>query len=222
MIQTIMASEESTVADAIQRCLAKTDSRAWIDLVRLLHPVFARVACRVVLEWGLTRNAAEIDDIVQEVYLKLAARSGESLSRIPLTSEQSTLAYLRVMAANCAHDYLKARHAEKRGLDRTISVDSAMGVFTSAGECSRLDRNVLLEEINAALKATGWERSVFWLYYRQGFTAKEISALPGCNLGAKGVESLIHRLTVAVRTSLEQSRIGLRNFLEGGSAPESS
>lgn len=217
-----MGTEEPVVAKVIQRCLAKTDSQAWIDLVCLLQPVFARMAYRVIGEWGLPRSAVEMEDIVQESFLKLAARSKQILPRVPLTSDQAALAYFKVMGANCAHDYLKARYAEKRGVDRTTHVEDAMAVFTSIEESGRLDRNILFAEINAALKADVWERSVFWLYYRQGFTAKEISEIPGCSLGAKGVESLIHRLTVGVRTSLDQSRGGARNFLKGGSAPESS
>jgi RNA polymerase sigma-70 factor (ECF subfamily) len=217
----IMPREESTLANAVSKCLQKTDSQAWAELVRLLHPVFARVAFRVVAEWGLARNATEIEDIVQEAFLKLVARGGEVLARVPLTNEQSALAYFKVIAANCAHDYLKARHAEKRGLDRTASVDAAIGALTEVGGSGRQERDVLIAQVDAALKADRWERSVFWLYYRQGFTAKEISALPGCDLGAKGVESLIFRLTAAVRRSLGRRPLELRNSLEGESAPES-
>jgi len=37
--------------------------------------------------------------------------------------------------------------------------------------------------------------SIFWLYYEQGYSAKEISLLPSMGLTVKGVESTLQRLT---------------------------
>jgi RNA polymerase sigma-70 factor, ECF subfamily len=41
--------------------------------------------------------------------------------------------------------------------------------------------------------------AIFWLYYRQGLTAKAISQLPDITLGTKGVESTLLRLTRYVK-----------------------
>ena len=46
------------------------------------------------------------------------------------------------------------------------------------------------------------DRTAFWLYYRQGFTAKEIAGMPAMNLTVKGVESLLFRLTAVLRARL--------------------
>ena len=46
------------------------------------------------------------------------------------------------------------------------------------------------------------DRVVFWLYYRQGLTAKEIAALPGIDFSTKGVESVIVRLDRTIRSEL--------------------
>ena len=43
------------------------------------------------------------------------------------------------------------------------------------------------------------DHTIFWLYYRQGLTAKAISKLPGITLSAKGVESTLLRLTRYVK-----------------------
>jgi RNA polymerase sigma-70 factor (ECF subfamily) len=43
------------------------------------------------------------------------------------------------------------------------------------------------------------DKTVFWLYYQHGFTARAISSLPNIGLTPKGVESCIYRLTKAVR-----------------------
>jgi RNA polymerase sigma-70 factor (ECF subfamily) len=50
------------------------------------------------------------------------------------------------------------------------------------------------------------DRTVFWLYYQQGFSAKAIAALPSIGLSEKGVESAILRLTREVRNRLATTR----------------
>ena len=43
------------------------------------------------------------------------------------------------------------------------------------------------------------DRLIFWMYYRQGFTAKAIAAIPSISLTVKGVEGVIQRLTGQLR-----------------------
>jgi hypothetical protein len=45
--------------------------------------------------------------------------------------------------------------------------------------------------------------AIFWFFYEQGYTAKEISLLPNVGLTVKGVEAVILRLTRYVRERLE-------------------
>jgi RNA polymerase sigma-70 factor (ECF subfamily) len=46
------------------------------------------------------------------------------------------------------------------------------------------------------------DHTVFWLYYRDGLTASEISRLPGLDLSLKGVESLLLRMARMVKQRL--------------------
>ena len=40
---------------------------------------------------------------------------------------------------------------------------------------------------------------IFWLYFRQGMSTREIASLPSVGLGTKGVGSVIERLKAYVR-----------------------
>jgi RNA polymerase sigma-70 factor, ECF subfamily len=60
----------------------------------------------------------------------------------------------------------------------------------------------------APLETKDRDRTIFWLYYRQGMTAKEITGLPGIGLSLKGVESALHRLVKLVRDHLVEVRPG--------------
>jgi RNA polymerase sigma-70 factor (ECF subfamily) len=50
------------------------------------------------------------------------------------------------------------------------------------------------------------DRVMFWLYYRQGYTAEEIARLPAIGLTAKGVESALRRVTVWLRAQVGQEK----------------
>jgi RNA polymerase sigma-70 factor, ECF subfamily len=213
-----MAGGASAIVDLAQRCSSGADERAWTDLVRILQPLFARAAYRVALEWG-RESSPEIDDIVQEVFFKLSARGAEALRRVPGGNEQAATAYLKVLAANTARDYLKARYAQKRGRGCTVNLDERISEIVSGVETRPVDRDILIRQIDESLDATEQERSIFWLYYRQGLTAREIAALPGCALGPKGVESLLWRMTNHIRRSMGQPHPPATNqFPEGETA----
>jgi RNA polymerase sigma-70 factor (ECF subfamily) len=68
-----------------------------------------------------------------------------------------------------------------------------------------VEREVLFKQIDECIESCledanrDRDRTIFWLYYQQGMTAKDIAALPSFNLSAKGVESVIFRLIRMLR-----------------------
>jgi RNA polymerase sigma-70 factor (ECF subfamily) len=65
---------------------------------------------------------------------------------------------------------------------------------------------MLLRDVDDLLKqppVVERDRQIFWLYYRQGMSAKEIAAISSLNLTIKGVESVIVRLNQFVRNAFE-------------------
>jgi RNA polymerase sigma factor (sigma-70 family) len=210
-----MGQEDQSLAGIIRKCLEKSDAREWAELIRRLQPILARVAYRVACEWGIT-NASETDDILQEAFLKIGAHGGELLRRLPLHDETASLAYLKVTAANCARDYLRAKYAEKRGQDVTIRTDSRIDELVPGAGAGLLDKQILLQQINLALVAPPRDRNIFWMYYLRGFTAHEIAAIPEFGLTQKGVESLLFRHAASVRKALSASA-GVREESENPS-----
>jgi RNA polymerase sigma-70 factor (ECF subfamily) len=75
-----------------------------------------------------------------------------------------------------------------------------------------MQHSALLEQLDRKLlsapKIIGHrDRALFWLYYRQGFTAEEISRLPAAGLTAKGVESALRRVTAWLRAEIERGDV---------------
>ena len=107
------------------------------------------------------------------------------------------------MAANCAHDYFRSKYADKRGATRTERLEPRLEQLATGAGMKKIEAHILISQVNAALDVSPRDRVVFWLYYRQGLTAREIAAALSNQLSDKGVESLIHRLTLAVRENLQ-------------------
>ena len=80
-------------------------------------------------------------------------------------------------------------------------VSAPRGQFKQRGDADRVDRGVLLAEIERTLRhdASDRDRRIFWLHYRAGLTAVQISSFRTIELSAKGVESVILRLTRLIR-----------------------
>ncbi len=89
---------------------------------------------------------------------------------------------------------------------RAMSTPRRAKRFMGAKEKSPF--GVFLNEIDEHLKRclTGSDqerdRTIFWLYFRQGMSTKEIASLPTIGLGAKGVGSVIERLKHCIREQI--------------------
>jgi len=177
--------------------------------MRRYHPVLTAAAIRVSRQWG-QGAPDEIDDIVQEIYLRLCANQSRILTDFHDARPEAMFGYVKVVATNIAHDCFRYRSAAKRGSDRTVSVAEAAGI---AGGFADIDKQLSLSEIEAQLLAQTENREngkrdriVFRLYYRMGLTAHAISELPGIGLNSKGVEGVLHRLTKAIRQAFGQAQ----------------
>jgi len=176
--------------------------------------MIAGVALRTARHWGEV-SPQIVDDLVQETYLKLCCDSCRLLREFESRHPDAIYGFLKVVTANVVHDHFKAVRATKRGagkegepLDRVQDTS----VPRRAGSADAVEREVLLKEIDACLcerelgPRGARDRAIFWLYYRQGLTARAIATLPWIGLTTKGVESTILRLTNAVRNYLFHSR----------------
>ena len=172
------------------------------------HALLTSAAIRVSHRWG-SGSSQEIDDIVQEIYLKLCADGARILTRFQATTPDSVFGYLKVVATNLAHDYFRKRSASKRGSRQTASLDEMHNVAAAESD---LDQKLALAEVDTLLVSHtqsengSRDRGIFRLYYQHGMTAQAIAELPGVQLSPKGVEGVLHRLTKAVRQTLQQKQ----------------
>ena len=160
--------------------------------------------------WGEPSRAL-VEDLIQVTYLKLWEGGCRLLRDFAVEKPEAILGYLKKTAANATHDYFKHGRSQTSGGDHlhvsTADVDPEAG-REGYGSEEKIEFGVFLEEIDGYLRRclTGpdaeRDRMIFWLYFRQGMSTKEIAALPGIGLGTKGVGSVIERLKQGIREQI--------------------
>ncbi len=202
-----------SVAELVDAC-ARHDAAAWREFVRRFHRIIAITVSRIARRWGLT-SPQVIDDLAQETYLKLCADRARLLRGFQSDHPDAIFGFLKVVAASVANDHFRALYAGKRGGSRPPEPieDARSGArLPHPASLSPPERNLLLDDVDTCLRVAcpaetrERDQTIFWLYYRQGLTAKQIADLPSVDLSVKGVESTLHRLTQLVRTRLVESR----------------
>lgn len=179
--------------------------------MRRSAPVVSLVAARVTRLWTGRITSAVVDDIVQEVFLKLCERDRRVLREFVPQSDESFIGLLRVVSTSVANDHFRRQSSTKRGGGKaSLALDDlpAASRLTSAENGDRIHKKMLYAELDERMRSnptvvTARDRAIFWLYYRQGLTAEEIASLPAVTLSAKGVESVLRRVAQWLRIQLD-------------------
>jgi RNA polymerase sigma-70 factor (ECF subfamily) len=190
----------------------------WEEFIARFHRPISLSIIRTAYQWGEIAQQI-VDDLVQETYLKLCSNRCRSLLEFSAQHPKAILGYLKTIAVNVAHDHFKSLHSQKRGsgeVKQLLEDTEPKSDTGKSGTQEVMEREILFEQINQCLESCSQgpdqerDRMIFWLYYQQGMSAKEIASLPTIALSTKGVESAILRLTRLVREQLVgmQSRVG--------------
>jgi len=209
-----MDSAALSTEELLLECANGEDEASWNEFVRRFHRLIATVALRVARRWG-EFSPQVVDDLVQEVYLKLCADRFRMLRSFKPHHPDAFYGYLKVVTANLVLDHFKAAHSIKRdsgagGVAADPQPSARPDPIGAAGVTERSERKILMREVDALINrlAAGphlkRDRTVFWLYYRVGLTANAIAELPSIGLSMKGVESTILRLTRLLRQEISR------------------
>ena len=198
-----------SLKEVVCLCAASCDNEAWQEFVSRVGRPISLTVLRTASLWGEPSRSL-VEDLVQMTYLKLWEDGCRHLRDFAVQYPEAILGYLKKTAANATHDYFKHLHSQSAGGDQahvsTSDVDPEANHEVD-GSPERIAFQVFLEQIDGYLKRLRGpdqerDRTIFWLYFRQGMSAKEIASLPTVGLGAKGVGSVIERLKRCVREQI--------------------
>lgn len=203
-----------TAANRLARiCAFSTNAPEWEEFVRLVTPVVALTGRRVSLLWN-DPSGATVNEIVQEVFLKLCEDERRILREFEDRGHDSFFKLLRMITASVATDHFRRTRAEKRGgrlgvvpldgllIDKEVRDVEAVRAVEWPALMAQLDGLLRLYPDTISER----DRTLFWMYYRQGMTAEAIARIPAIGLGAKGVESALLRLTRLLRQTIENGK----------------
>jgi len=206
-----MNVSSASMNDLAKVCAHSADAAEWEEFVRRCVPLASLVALRISRLWLSGPSPATVDDIVQEVFLKLCERERRILRDFEPRGEDSFLGLLRMVSSSVANDFFRRQYSAKRGgkvVTMPLVEDGAQLPAATMQAAARMRQSALFAQLDRKLRSAPEvvgerDRAFFWLYYRQGFTAEEIAGLAASGLTPKGVESALRRVTIWLRAEVE-------------------
>ena len=194
-----MQHVEVSIRELLNLCLSSDDQELWQELVRRTQPLIANVIINTIRRWQEPAPSL-VDDLIQNTYLKLFANDRKALRSLKNEYENTVFGYLKVVASNVVRDHFR------RPESRVEEVELADPVLPpTPNGMDKIEFVRMKEQLQSRLEKLAssptYSRDVaiFWFYYEQGYTAKEISMLPNVNLTVKGTEAVLKRLTDFLR-----------------------
>lgn len=163
--------------------------------------------------------AEAVEDLTQEVFLRLLDSDRRALSQFRGRNEASIQTYLSSIAVNLVRDHFKKLRALKipkvaRSLSDPTEDDEGRPLSPpiespEPGPDRLAASEELREQIQAAVDdaspretTTERDRTVFQLYFVEGLRAHEIAAVGAIRLTTSGVEKCIRRIRDAVQKKI--------------------
>jgi RNA polymerase sigma-70 factor, ECF subfamily len=161
-------------------------------------------------------NGDLLEEMVQETYVRIFQDGCRRLRDCRGPDAGSMFGLVKAIAFSTVIDRFRNLNAERRGgavVEISLS-DHEGGVIVEGVRST--DHDLLLRQIEDCLKEVVphetlvRDRQIFLLYYRQGFSARDISLIPAISLTVKGVESVILRITRDLKQHLNSAPHGER------------
>lgn len=165
-------------------------------MILRLEPTIAGVVYKSLARG--TRPSQEcVKDLIQDTFKKLLDKDAKALREFKFQNGDGDLfKFAKTVASNVAKDYYRsiARRNEE-SLEEYVDPPDPENFQT------RAERDALLDQMDAYLKTrvSEIECSIFWLYFKQGFSARQIAEIPGIGMKIKQVEYALWTLTRLLR-----------------------
>ena len=189
-------------------CCDAENADAWTEFQRRFHKTIQlgilRAGCR---------SPETIEDLEQDVALRLVADNCRILRNFEPIKEDSIYGFLATVAQNATRDYLRSTNAQKvpNARHRFEMEDGALDFVASPpSRTNSAEWHVLMQQIDGSLRSlmpepiTPRDYNIFWMFFRTGLTANEICRIPAIGLGIKGVEASIHRTKQRLKENIGQ------------------
>jgi RNA polymerase sigma factor (sigma-70 family) len=175
----------------------------WAEFLRRFQPVIAVTAKRRLARRRHPDHTL-VDARVSDTFFKLYDHDLRILRNFEFRPHQpyGFRAFLKVIAANVVEDYFRKEKIQPEPIDDNMPDRSDL--------VDALDRRDKVRKIEACLQQLAGKPNfprdykIFWLYFREGYTAQAIAELPEIRENVKTVESVLLRLIKWIRQCLRR------------------
>lgn len=184
------------IQELLERCLLMEDEAAWNEFVNRIMPTIQGVIYNRINRWR-TPDAGLVQDLTQDTLIKLFDNNKKALREFVSKHDDSIYAFVKVVASNLVTDYFR-----RSGNQTEVPLEDFKKILasnTSEKEISRNLRQVEMELRLNKIKASPKDKKIFFMYFREGYSTREISETPGINLTQKQVEAVLARLIRRLR-----------------------
>lgn len=204
-----------SLPEIVGLCAGPCDDEAWTEFISRVGKPISQIITHTAAFWGRPSRTL-VEDLAQTTFLKLWERGRCLLHEFATQRPEAIVAYVKRAAANATHDYFKHEHSQCSGGNQPhLSASDVDPEVKKAGHGSaeRMDHDVFVQQIDQTLQRclTGpdpeRDRTIFWLYFRQGMTTQEIASLPTIDLSAKGVGSVIEKVKHLLREQILSGKL---------------
>jgi DNA-directed RNA polymerase specialized sigma24 family protein len=194
-----MDIKKLSIRELLQLCLDSGEEDAWTEFLSRIQGPIAAVISRTLGKLG---QRSTVDDLVQNTWVKLFDNDRAALRRIRNEHENSIYAYVRSAAFHVAHDFI-------RGRVPSVSLEELVAFEPTNSKWTDVFKDLRWNEVDRCLKTLSsdpnFERdyAIFGLYYKQGYSSREVAEIKRFKLSESGVEGVLLRLTRYVKGKLE-------------------
>ena len=109
-----MESNRASINELAKACAGSADAAEWGEFLSRCAPLAQIVALRYARMFGNGSSPTMVDDIVQEVFLKLCEQDRRILREFEPRGEDSFFGLLRIVAGSVANDHFRRVSSVKR------------------------------------------------------------------------------------------------------------
>jgi RNA polymerase sigma factor (sigma-70 family) len=204
-------SSQSEISELIGRCV-QGDEEAWQAFVsKYAKPI----SLYVLRSCSGPMKSEMVQDLTQEVFIRLLANDCRALRRLQATREVGLLAFLASVARTVVMDEARRRQSAKRSAD-IVSLDGetkgrnwTSPLSAASSPEVKFQESLGLEGFLSLLHSTitgpNAERDIciIQMYFLDEMSASEIARVPGLGVTVAAVEGVIHRARKLLRTKRE-------------------
>jgi RNA polymerase sigma factor (sigma-70 family) len=208
---------EEDIPALVERC-CDGDAAAWEEFISRFHARIARHAYKAAYVHGADTRAEVAKEYLQELYVRLLANECHALRSWRGETEGSLVAYLATVMHTVAVDDLRRRRSRKRSaalvsLDQPADADDLSLLERLSGPESQSPERRLIDGrtierfqqvLRSAITGPNAARNtlIFQLHHFEGFSAREIAAMPCFGMNVAGVEATLRRTRERLRERL--------------------